>query len=51
MATTGVSGDWKYIQGTMGEVLSELNTDDVKWDDLDSFTHDGTNFVALYYQG
>lgn len=51
--TTNTDGNWKSAQGTLSEVLSELNSDDAKKSDVVSFEYDSgnSNFVAVYWDG
>lgn len=51
MVTTNTDGNWKSVEGTLVEILNELNTDNVKKLDQAQMFHDGTNYVAVYYDG
>lgn len=51
MVTTNSDGGWKSVQGTLTEVLNQLNTDNVKRDDVIGFSYDSgaSNFVVVYW--
>lgn len=51
--TTNSDGNWRSAQGTLSEVLGQLNSDDVKRSDVVSFEYDNgsSNFVAVYWDG
>lgn len=48
--STNQSGSWKSAEGTIAEVLGQLDTDSVGRQDVYMFAQDGTdNIVAVYY--
>lgn len=49
MVTTNIDGNWKSVEGTLAEILTELNNDNVKKMDNVELVHDGTDYTALYY--
>lgn len=49
MATVNTDGNWKSVEGTLVEIIAELNSDNVKKLDQAQVFHDGTNYVAVYY--
>jgi len=50
--TTNVEGNWKTAQGTLSEILGQLNSDNVKKEKVEfAFDSGSGNYTALYYIG
>ena len=48
--TTGRTGNWATVRGTLSEVRSHLNNDKVKTEDVKAMLSTGSDIKVLYWK-